>query len=381
MTGVLGMIDLVLLTDVSAYQKEHLEIARSSADSLLSLLNEILDFSKIEAGRMELTPVVFSIRQCLADTLRMFDVQMHKKGLNFGTEVEPDVPDVLFGDPLRLRQVLVNLVGNAFKFTDAGGVSVRVGVETQTVSEVVILVQVTDTGIGIPAEKHELIFDAFRQVDGTRARNYEGTGLGLTISARLVKLMGGSIALQSEIGKGSTFSFTVRLAPVSAEASARMPEDLRSLTSEIGGVQAKKRFLRVLLAEDNIVNQKLVAELIKKEGHEVVVVGNGREAVAAASAGKFDLVFMDVQMPTMDGFEATAAIRRAEKSTFQHTTILAMTAHAMKDDRQKCIDAGMDDYLSKPIHFPTLKAMLEKWAPADGHAGDQAATNPVENIA
>ena len=357
MTGVLGMIDLVLSTDLLPYQKEHLDIARSSAASLLSLLNDILDFSKVEACRLDLIPVVFSIRQCLAETVRMFDVRMHEKGLVLITDVKPEVPDALVGDPLRLRQVLVNLIGNALKFTDAGCVSVRVGLESQTSSEVILLFQVADTGIGIPAEKHGLIFEPFRQVDSSRTRVFNGTGLGLTISARLVRLMGGGISLESEIGKGSTFSFTVRLAVANVEASK-----LPSPAMAAAGAHSNERSLRVLLAEDNIVNQKLIAELVKRDGHEIVVVGNGEQAVGEVGKGTFDLVLMDVQMPVMDGFDATAAIRRAEKTTSRHTTIVALTANAMKGDRQRCIEAGMDDYLSKPIDFAVLRAVLDKCA-------------------
>ena len=361
MTGVFGMIDLLLSTRLSVRQAEYLEMARSSADSLLSLLNDILDLSKIEAGRLDLIPVALSIRQCVADAVRMFDVTMHKKGLDLITDVDARVPDALVGDPLRLRQVLVNLVGNAVKFTDKGCVSIRVGLETQTNSAVTILVHVTDTGIGIPPEKHQLIFDPFRQVDGSTTRQYCGTGLGLTISARLVELMGGRIGLKSEVGKGSTFFFTVRLAHASVGTPDQFAQDVRPHAAGQARVGPPRSSLQILLAEDNVVNRKLVAELLKMEGHNIVVVGNGREAVVAVEERVFDLVLMDVQMPVMDGFEATAAIRQAEKDTGRHTPIVAMTAHAMKGDQEKCITAGMDDYLSKPINFASLLAMLEMW--------------------
>jgi signal transduction histidine kinase/CheY-like chemotaxis protein len=372
MTGVLGMIDLVRSSELSPQQKQHLEMARSSADSLLSLLNGILDLSKIEAGRLELAPVAFSIRQCVADAMRVFDVRTREKGLDLTAHVEANVTDILVGDPLRLRQVLVNLVGNAVKFTEQGRVSVRVVIETQTNSDAILLVQVADTGVGIPVEKQQVIFDPFRQADQSTTRRYGGSGLGLTISARLVQLMGGRIRLESELGKGSTFSFTVRLAQPSAAARAEVTQALRTHAPQPGRAGTRKLGLRILLAEDNVVNQKLVAELLKREGHDVAVVGNGREAVAGIETGSFDVVLMDVQMPMMDGLEATAAIRRTEQDTARHTPIVAMTAHAMKGDEQKCIEAGMDDYLTKPIEFASLRAVLEKWAPEEFFSERQA---------
>ena len=363
MTGVLGMIDLLRFSELSAQQNEHLEMARSSADSLLTLLNDILDLSKIEAGRLELAPVAFSIRRSVAEAVRMFEVSARAKALSLTTHVDANVPDALFGDPLRLRQVLVNLVGNAVKFTAHGRISVHVGLETEDASETVILVRVSDTGVGIPAEKLQLIFDPFRQADGSTARRYGGVGLGLTISSRLVELMGGKIRVESEAGKGSTFSFTARVSHAAPEATAQLAQASSGAPAP-GRAGSLQRRLRVLLAEDTVVNQKLVAELLKKDGHEVVVVGNGGEAAAAAAANQFDLVLMDVQMPVMDGFEATTAIRQAENGGARRTPIVAMTAHAMKGDEQKCIQAGMDDYLSKPIHFTELRDMLEKWAPS-----------------
>ncbi len=378
MTGVLGMIDLVRSSALPAQEREHLELARASADSLLSLLNEILDLSKIEAGRLEVSLAPFSVRRSVAEALRMFEVTTHDKGLELIIQVDARVPDILVGDALRLRQVLVNLVGNAVKFTERGHISVRVGVETQSASEVGVLIQVSDTGVGIPAEKQQVIFDPFRQADGSMARRYGGTGLGLTISARLAELMGGVIRVESEIGKGSTFSFTIRLAPASAEERDQLARELRSAPG-IGRAGSRKRSLRILVAEDNAVSQKLVAELLRREGHQVTLAGNGREAVDAAMASPFDLVLMDVQMPAMDGYEATAAIRQAESG--RHTPIVAMTAHSMKGDEQKCIQVGMDDYLGKPIHIASLLAMLEKWSPAESFIKHRLPLYPIEGIA
>ncbi|HYL34894.1 MAG TPA: ATP-binding protein [Bryobacteraceae bacterium] len=362
MTGILGMIDLVRTSELSPQQQEHLDMAKSSAKSLLTLLNEILDLSKIEAGRFDLTPIPFSIRQCAADALRMFEIRAREKGLDLKAKVDNSVPDILIGDPLRLRQVLLNLVGNAVKFTAQGSISLVVGLENQTSSESVVLVQVADTGIGIPAEKHAVIFDAFRQSDESTTRRYGGTGLGLTISARLVELMGGRIRVESEPGKGSTFSFVIRFGRVSSADGLEALQAAAAPWPEPAPVASPKNSLRILVAEDNVVNQKLVAELLKREGHEIVVVGNGREAALAVERSAFDVVLMDVQMPDMDGFEATAAIRRLEKDAAHHTPIVAMTSHAMQGDQQKCIQAGMDDYLSKPISVQDLRAMVEKWA-------------------
>jgi PAS domain S-box-containing protein len=353
MAGVLGMIDLVLLTAITPQQKEYLETARYSADSLLVLLNEILDLSKIEAKRLDLAPVAFSIRQSVDGAVRLFAVRAQEKGLALTSTVAEDIPDMLVGDPLRIRQILLNLVGNAIKFTDAGSVTVRAMVQSRTGSTTLLRVEVTDTGIGIPAGKHQLVFDRFRQADGSMSRRHMGSGLGLTISAHLVDLMGGGIGLRSDEGKGSTFFFTLPLelanvneaSPSAAAPSATQPP-------------AAAHRLRILVAEDNVVNQKLAALLLKHEGHDVTVVGDGNAAVRAVAQDSFDVVLMDLQMPQMDGFEATAAIRAAEAGTGRHLRIVALTAHAMKDDHDKCLKAGMDDYLTKPIDSARLRSAL-----------------------
>jgi CheY-like chemotaxis protein len=362
MNGVLGMIDLVLSTSLSAEQEEHLGMAKSSADALLSLLNDILDLSKIEANRLDLAPVVFSLSECVNGAVRMFDLRARDKGLKLTSQIEPNVPDAVIGDPLRLRQVLVNLVGNALKFTDQGGVSVKVKLESRSDMEFVLHVEVTDTGIGIAREMQQLVFDPFRQADGSPTRRYRGTGLGLTISARLVELMGGHIGVESEPGKGSTFFFTVRLVPAPASVSPQLTVKMRATASTLNHGQTSMRPLRILLAEDNLVNQKLASELLRREGHTTVVVGDGHEAVTAIGADAFDLVLMDVQMPTIDGLRATAEIRAAEQGTGRHTPIVAMTASAMNGDQEKCLAAGMDDYLTKPINLANLRETLAKFA-------------------
>ena len=359
MTGVLGMIDLTLATNLSPQQIEFLGMAKSSADSLLSLLNDILDLSKIEANKLDLAPVVFSIPECVSAAVRMFDVPAKAKGLQLITRIEPDVQHVAIGDPLRLRQVLVNLLGNAIKFTDQGSVSVNAWIESQTNREIILRVEVTDTGIGIPVEMRQLIFHPFRQADGSPTRRYCGTGLGLTISARLVDLMGGRIGVESEVGKGSTFFFTVRLAsaPAHATVAPQHSAEVSALAAAVDSAHASSRSLRILVAEDNIVNQRLASELLRRDGHSIVVVGDGNQAVGAALDQKFDLILMDVQMPILDGLQATAQIRAAGN----RVPIVAMTASAMNGDEAKCLQFGMDAYLTKPIDVAALRETLARF--------------------
>ncbi|HEV8039165.1 MAG TPA: ATP-binding protein [Bryobacteraceae bacterium] len=362
MTGVLGMIDLALSTSLSTEQAEYLGMAKSSADSLLTLLNDILDLSKIEAKKLDLSPVAFSIRECIRGSVRMFDLPAKAKGLELSTRIEPSVWDAAVGDPLRLRQVLVNLIGNALKFTERGSVSVNAQIENPADGELVLRIEVIDTGIGIPAEMHQLIFYPFRQADGSPTRRYCGTGLGLTISARLVELMGGQIGVVSEVGRGSTFYFSVQLAP--ARALTNVSGELHALASAVNPKPAGAHSLHILLAEDNVVNQRLASEFLKRDGHSIVVVADGQQAVTAARDQAFDLVLMDVHMPAMDGLKATAQIRAAENGTGRHLPIVAMTASAMQGDQEKCLEAGMDGYLTKPIDIASLRQTLTKFAPA-----------------
>jgi len=497
MNGIIGMTELALDTDLTPAQREYLEMVKVSADSLLTVINDILDFSKIEAGKLELDPHPFHLRDHLGDTLRALTTRAEQKGLELTYYIEPEVPDALVGDSGRLRQVLVNLVGNAIKFTPQGEVTVRVEMGSETKEEVTLHFAVADTGIGIPPEKQQQIFQPFTQADNSLTRQAGGTGLGLTISSQLVALMGGYIWLESEVGRGSTFHFTARFgraqeAPSTAPLS---PEDLEGLpvlvvddnptnrrwladvlthwrmqpTTADGGPMAlalmkqhqesgnpfplvlldanmpemdgftlaqhikedpalagatimmlsssgiyddvarcrelgialyltkpvkqsdllnailkvmdhtpvetgptgrvsppaperSPRRLHLLVAEDNAVNQRLAKQMLEKRGHTVVVVGNGQEALEALEREAFDLVLMDVQMPLMDGFEATARIREREKSTGTHIPIVAMTAHAMKGDRERCLEAGMDGYVSKPLRSQELFEAVEQWA-------------------
>jgi two-component system, sensor histidine kinase len=354
MNGILGMTSLALETALTPDQREYLNLVNFSAESLLTIINDILDFSKIEAGKLELDPIAFDLRSSLEETRRTLELRARQKGLVLVARVSDEVPKTLVGDPDRLRQIIVNLIGNAIKFTESGSVTVDVTVASEDVSSTELHFTVKDTGIGIPPHKQQRIFEAFTQADGSATRKYGGTGLGLSISSKLVSLMGGRIWVESESGKGSAFQFIVRFGKAS-----EMPEaPLHPPTPQSEGVPESRRTLRVLLAEDNVVNQKLAVRLLEKEGHSVVVVGNGQEAVAALDRGDFDAVLMDVQMPEMSGLEATATIREKEKETGRHQLIIALTAHAMKGDRERCLEAGMDHYLAKPIQSNELFAAL-----------------------
>ena len=494
MNGVLGMAELALHSEVSAEAREYLQAVCSSADSLLAILNSILDLSKIEAGKMSLEHIDFHLPDLLSQTLQSLAVKAHQKGLELLGEVAPDVPDWVRGDPHRLRQILINFVGNAIKFTERGEVAVSVSVREKTPEGHCLQWQIRDTGIGIPQEKQAAVFDSFTQADGSTTRHYGGTGLGLTIAKRLIALMGGEVSLQSEPGRGTTFSFHARfgasaqtdglnpasrpvdwagvrilivddnaanrqilqsfchrwgLRPTLAEdgvsalaaweqaeqagwpyrlvlLDARMPgldgfavarrlqaqkgtplttvmmlssADLahesaqcrelgmeRRLLKPIGMSQLREEIgrcltgpsegagpaparqtqasapLQILLAEDNKVNQVVALRLLEKAGHQVHLVSNGCEAVAAYREQALDLVLMDIQMPEMDGFEATAALRAWEQKQGRRTPIIALNANAMEGDRERCLAAGLDGFLAKPIRWPELQQALEKVA-------------------
>lgn len=492
MNAIIGMTELVLDTELSASQRNYLKMVQESGEALLSLINDMLDFSKIEAGKLELEVSEFDVRETLGDTVKSLALRAHTKHLELACEIDSQVPERLLGDAGRLRQIVVNLVGNAIKFTEAGEVVLSVGLHSRSEDEVVLQFAVSDTGIGIPDEKLAAIFDAFEQVDTSMTRRHGGTGLGLSISSRLVQLMGGRIWAESETGKGTTFSFTVqfRHAPAVSQTAPAPPTKVRgtpalvvddnatnrhildnmlrnwgmkptdarsgqealrllqeaqtsgdpirlvltdvnmpemdgftlaqrikedeqlnhaiimmltsgdrqgditkceklgisaylmkpikqselfdAIVSAFGGAGEEEerkesvskqpvsaRALHILLVEDSLVNQKLAVGLLEKHGHGVTVANDGTEAIDAWESKSFDLLLMDVQMPEMDGFEATAAIRNREKQTETHTPIIAMTAHAMKGDRERCLDAGMDSYVAKPIRAKELLETIE----------------------
>jgi two-component system, sensor histidine kinase and response regulator len=496
MNGVIGMTELVLATDLTAEQRECVDTVKTSADSLLTVINDILDFSKIEAGRMELDPVGFNVHETIEETMKILALRAHQKGLELLCDIKAEVPDFVVGDPVRLRQVLVNLTGNAIKFTEKGEVELCVELDGRSGDDLRIHFYVRDTGIGIPRDRQQSIFEAFSQADGSTTRNYGGTGLGLTISARLVEMMGGGIWLESKPGHGSVFHFTACMG-VAVAAEERVEEDVslegmavlvvddnvtnrrilmdqlwswrmlpaaaasgeeaismlrraagggrpfRMVLSDVHmpgmdgfglvdrirasaspeepvilmltsgeqqsdlarcrelGVSAylikpvRRADLRasiesalglsslsekpaapvalprdanvhqsqnILVAEDNHVNQRVAIRILEKAGHHVTLARNGAEAIAAWRAQNFDLILMDVQMPEVDGFQATQAIRMEEAASGARIPIVAMTAYAMSGDRQKCLDSGMDDYLTKPINAPLLLGMIDKYS-------------------
>jgi signal transduction histidine kinase/ActR/RegA family two-component response regulator len=343
MNGILGMTDLVLDSNLSAEQREYLIVAKNSAESLLGLLNNVLDFSRIEAGRLDLHPEAFSLRQCVKNAVGTILPNAEQKSVELQVEVAPDVPDDLAGDSVRLHQVLLNLLNNALKFTQAGSITTAVRPYSLRYPTVCLQFSVCDTGVGIAADKMDLIFEAFRQADGSNTRRYGGTGLGLTLSSRLVALMGGRIWVESAPGSGSTFHFTAEFQSAGRPA-ATAPDSEPSVTSHSGSTP-----LRILLAEDNLINQKIASKLLESRGHTVRIVQNGREALAALESAEFDLVLMDIQMPLMDGFACTAEIRRKERTSGDHLPIVAITAHASSGDGERCAQAGVDEYVTKPL--------------------------------
>ena len=360
MNGVLGMTQLVLETPLNDEQREYISTVRDSAESLLVVINDILDFSKIEAGKMELARDPFSVRKCVADALHVFSWKAESKGLRLESEIDPRVPGLVAGDAGRVRQILLNLLGNAMKFTERGKILLAVTPDEQANSPCYLRFSVADTGIGIPPDKQAVIFEAFAQADGSSRRRRGGTGLGLAISSKIVNLMGGRLWVESVPGAGSTFTFSVPLAPSDGFEIVTAPSG--PIVWNATAAAATPVRLSILLAEDNAVNQRLAQRMIEKMGHQVTVVDNGRKAVETVLCQNFDMILMDLQMPEMDGFEATACIRDAEARARRYTPIVAVTAHAMAGDREQCLRAGMDHYISKPINFQTLRDLVNRCA-------------------
>jgi signal transduction histidine kinase/ActR/RegA family two-component response regulator len=363
MNAIIGMTELALHTDLTHEQKRYLETVRTSADSMISVLNDILDFSKIEAGKLDLHPVPFRLRESLSQNLAALGVKASEKNLELACQVGREVPDWIIGDPNRLGQIVTNLVGNAIKFTDEGEVFVRVKVDESATEDDSILLRFTvaDTGIGIAPEKQQIIFESFMQADGSTTRKYGGTGLGLTISSRLARMMNGRIWVESDTGRGSTFYFTAKFEKPAGLVETPLPEQITHHSRSSKLTEKVDRPLHVLLAEDNPINQELAVELLEMRGHSVRIAGNGVEVLAALERESFDVVLMDVQMPEMDGFQATKAIRSREKQSGAHIPIIAITGFAMKGDRQRCLDAGMDSYISKPLRSKELFEVVEQF--------------------
>ncbi|MCB0320717.1 MAG: response regulator, partial [Bdellovibrionales bacterium] len=367
MNGILGLTKLVLEEQLPESQRDMLNMVYSSAESLLTIINDILDFSKIEAGKLTIEKSPFSLCDCLTSATHLLSVQSVKKNIEFVLEIDEGIPNYLIGDSHRLRQVLVNLLGNAAKFTpEGGGIVVHVGLIRRDNNSLRLQLSIADSGIGIPPNKHESIFQSFTQADSSTTRKFGGTGLGLSITARLTELMGGTIRVYSIEGTGSTFRvelpflidlendptleahFTLKSRPTSRTSDSSRKTDMAMSTA------------RILLVEDNHVNQRLAEKLLTKRGFEVAVAANGQEAVERTHEETFDLILMDIQMPVMGGFEATQLIRKAqERGECPETPIVAMTAHAMKGDEELCLSSGMDGYISKPIQPQLLFDLID----------------------
>jgi PAS domain S-box-containing protein len=378
MNGVIGMTGLLLQTNLTARQRKYLEIVRASGQSLMAVINDILDFSKIEAGKLDLEVVDFDLRSVLEEVAEMMFLKAKEKSLALDTRIAPGVPVRLSGDSGRLRQILLNLAGNAIKFTERGGVAIRAELERDDRQGVTIRFSVQDTGVGVPAELHSVIFEPFKQADGSTTRRYGGTGLGLAISRQLVDLLGGRIWLESQPGNGSVFRFTARFEKRPGEPLAASCDASRSATRTIGEPASPKHG-RILIAEDNVSNQLVATAILENLGWRADAVASGKEALESLRHIPYDLVLMDCQMPEMNGYEATARIRDPHSGVLNpHVTIVAMTAHAMKGDREKCLAVGMNDYIAKPVDPQSLAAAVERWLPA-GSAGACSCALPPDS--
>jgi PAS domain S-box-containing protein len=374
MNGILGMTELALMTELNPEQRDYLDMVRVSAESLLGLVDDLLDLSKAEAGRLEVRPALFDLRETIDQLMRPLVHRGMGRGLTVRTVIQPNTPNLFIGDAGRLRQVLINLVGNAIKFTDAGEVRLEISLLPGRTDPCALRFVVQDSGIGIPYPEIDGIFAPFAQIDLTATGGRGGTGLGLSISDKLVTLMGGRLYVSSEVASGSAFGFTLELA-LAAQTPGRAVNQPGS---------AAKRTLRgshpfkVLVAEDNVINQRLIVSMLERAGYVPTLVSGGRQAIDEAVRGNYDAVLMDVQMPEIDGLEATAAIREAERSTGRHVPIVAMTALALPGDQALCLASGMDAYLSKPIRLDSLVRKIEACALGvfDG-TGESGKTNPI----
>lgn len=365
MNAVIGMLDLTLETDLTEDQRDNLNTAKEAADNLLNLLNDILDISRVESGKVKLEYIEFDLWKLVESITKGLSVLANKKNIKLTSSIHPDVPRCVVGDSTRLRQIIINLVNNAIKFTHEGKVVIGLQAVHISEDEVEITTSVSDTGIGIPKDKQGLIFEVFTQADASVTRKYGGTGLGLAISKKLVEMMNGRIWIESEEGAGSTFRFTARFKLISQGEKGVLREKKKPFVFLEKETPSKGlRILNILLAEDNLLNQKIAQKLLEKKGWLVTIAQNGQEALDQLKGKNFDAVLMDVQMPILDGLEATRMIRRKEEETGGHIPVIAMTARAMAEDEKKCLDAGMDAYISKPIDaakvYETIESMMEK---------------------
>jgi signal transduction histidine kinase len=359
MNGIIGMVDILKKTPLTPEQKEYVQIIESSGENLLTIINDILDYSKIEAGRIELEKIPINLREEINNVVKILQIQADRKNLSLIVEIDDDVPQFLIGDPVRLKQIIINLVNNAIKFTEKG--NIRIVVEKQQINgtKAHLLFKVIDTGIGISEEGKKRLFKSFSQVDRSTTRKFGGTGLGLAICKNLSEMMGGEIGVESEVGVGSTFWFTVVL-----EISDKETYQKSNKSEKIDNIKEKiKVKLNILLAEDNTINQKVALVNLNNLGHNTDVANNGKEAVEMFLKKNYDLIFMDIQMPEMDGIEATKKIREIEKkhNAIRKIPIIAMTANTMEGDKEKYLQAGMNDYVSKPFKQKELVAIFNKY--------------------
>jgi signal transduction histidine kinase/ActR/RegA family two-component response regulator len=359
--GVLGMTEMLRRTELSESQRMLVNTVYASGEALKGIISDILDFSKIESGKIVLEQVPIDLQKILDEVVGPLAVQVMEKGLQIDASLEGADGLVVMGDLTRLRQVLSNLIGNAVKFTEQGRITVRLALGEKRDNKAVLSIQVADSGIGISPEAQKMLFESFTQADGSTTRKYGGTGLGLAITKKIVTLMGGEIRVLSDLGKGSTFQITIP-----CEVRNSMPEREIAPETKVPGADRKPFHARILVAEDNVVNQDVVRMMLEEFGCRVDIAANGREAVKAASSTPYDLIFMDCQMPVMDGFEATRRIREHERTAGTHTRIVALTGNVVKEDLEKCLMAGMDDFLGKPFALQKLHDLLSKWLSAEG---------------
>ena len=367
MNAIMGFTHLAGGTDLSARQRDYVEKIGASAQSLLGIINDILDFSKIEADKLAMEAIPFDLNEVLNNVTTLVGIRAAEKSLKLLLAVDPDLPGMLVGDPLRLGQILTNLSNNAVKFTDAGEVTIAVRLVDESADQIRLRFEVRDTGIGMTEDQRARVFESFSQADTSTTRRYGGTGLGLAISRRLVDMMGGRIGVDSEPGRGSSFHFTLAFGRAQGPVPERGPKPVAPSVGLARGV-------RILLVEDNVINQQVAREILEGAGVSVIIAGNGREALEALEQGRFDGVLMDVQMPEMDGIEATRALRRADR--FDDLPVIAMTANAMAGDRERCLEAGMNDYVSKPIDPNELFRVLERWVKATDGEGEPRQAKP-----
>ncbi len=362
MNGIIGMSALLMDTNLDEEQHKYARIIQSSGESLLALINDILDFSKIEAGKLDLELLDFNLKDCLEDLTQMLATKADTTKIELKCTIMPSVPDFIKGDAGRLRQIIVNIAGNALKFTSQGKVEIKAELDHQDDKNIVIHFQIKDTGIGIPKEDQESLFLPFVQADGSTTRKYGGTGLGLSISKKLVQLMDGNIGVKSKEGEGSTFFFSAKFENSQKADKSRAVTQPEYNDVDLTLSDKQKQKIQILIVDDNPVNQAVAKMMLKKLGFSCDVATNGLKAIEMIEANSFHIILMDCQMPQMDGFEATGNIRNARAGEKNKTLpIIAMTAQAMKGSKEQCLSAGMDDYLSKPIKPDTLNQMIEKW--------------------